>query len=143
MNGVERTPQIEKPFSLRQREEALKTATEKGLPVHELVQLGHEAGPNPETHEKRFVQWATVATLAMVGGGIVADFIHPDIRVPELIRQAADLIFTPGNAPVAEATLKTVSKQLFQWGIYFGESGLLIGFLLNGIKSRITKTQLK
>src|SRR3989344_108757 len=140
----ETSPRSEKPLSLKHREAVLKTAMEKGLPADMLIQLGHEAGPNLEASEKRFVRWATVGTLAMLGGGLASNLIRPDINVPELMRQAADLIFTPGNAPVAEATLKTVSKQLFQWGIYFGESSLLIGFLLNGIKSRITKSdQLK
>lgn len=145
MRSKETIPTIEeKPLSLKQREAALKTAMEKGLPVDQLIQLGHETGSDAEAHEKRFVRWATVGTLAMIGGGLASNLIHPDIHVPELMRQAADFVFTPGNAPVAEATLKAVSKQLFQWGIYFGESSLLIGFLLNGIKSRITKSdQLK
>lgn len=143
-SSFDKAPLIEKPLSLNQREAALKTAMEKGLSAEELIQLGHETGPDTGTHEKRFARWATVATIAMVGGGLASNFIRPDINVPELMRQAADLIFTPGNAPVAEATLKTISKQLFQWGIYFGESAILIGVLINGIKSRITKSdQLK
>lgn len=123
---------------------ALQIALDRGVSPELLIQLGQQELPTLDGDDKRFIRWAGIATLAMVGGGVAASTLAPDVNVGETVRQIADLVFTPGNAPVAEATLKTVMRQAAQWGIYFGESSILIGYLLNGIRSRLNRSdQLK
>ena len=119
---------------------AITKAMELGVSPEALTALGNQELPSADDGDRKFVRWATIGTAALVGGGVVANQMVPDVHVGETARQLADIIFTPGNASVAQDSLKTIARQAAQWGVYFGESSILIGYLLNGIKSRLARS---
>ncbi|MBI4137603.1 hypothetical protein HY469_06085 [Candidatus Roizmanbacteria bacterium] len=119
---------------------AIDFAQRKGVSPELILRLTEDDPPAPDSKEGRFIGWATIATVAMIGGGVMASRLNPDVQVSETVREVANLIFTPGNAPVENAQLKTVIEKGLQWGISFGESSILIGFILNRIKEGFIRT---
>lgn len=136
---VEEAKTIEENQSLSDRQIALQHALEIGLPPDQLSQLGHEITNTPEPDDNRFTKWSLVAAGALlaIDAGVNALAKSPP---SEIARSAANLLFTPGNAPVTEATWRATLDAAKQWTMYWIQAAIVIGAWVTSVKAQLTKS---